>query len=227
MDPNPLAPWINNFGVWIDEFELMGLQDCLDYTWDRALVHLSSEPGGERWVGCGLGTAALDAADAAAVCLSQEIAGRGRRCKVDVQGMASPAGLVPCKAAMHPTAAAQLTTFTHLWVPLYRYLSRPYGRVDRPKLKRRLLERCVASGVTFHKAKVCMHGRGFEGTCACARGGGWERAGRLAGRLLPPDLFHPGHSCFPTVAAPLLLPPCRSRTCPTAAAAPLSPATPG
>jgi hypothetical protein len=28
--------------------------------------------------------------------------------------------------------------------------------VDRPKLKRRLLERCVASGVTFHKAKVRM-----------------------------------------------------------------------
>ena len=48
VDPNPLAPWINNFGVWIDEFELMGLADCLDYTWDRALVHLDSSAQGAR-----------------------------------------------------------------------------------------------------------------------------------------------------------------------------------
>ena len=27
-----------------------------------------------------------------------------------------------------------------------RFLSRPYGRVDRPKLKRMLLERCIANG---------------------------------------------------------------------------------
>ena len=145
---------------------------------------------------------------------------------MDVQGMASPAGLVPCKAAMHPTAAAQLTTFTHLWVPLYRYLSRPYGRVDRPKLKRRLLERCVASGVTFHKAKVRMHGRGFEGTCACARGVcGNGLAGWQAGccRQTSSILAIPAFLLLPPPAAP----PCRSRTCPTAAAAPLSPATPG
>lgn len=48
VDPNPLAPWVNNFGVWIDEFELMGLADCLDYTWDRALVYLNSESDGAR-----------------------------------------------------------------------------------------------------------------------------------------------------------------------------------
>lgn len=48
MDPNPLAPWINNFGVWIDEFEFMGLTDCLDYTWDKAVVHLDSSPEGTR-----------------------------------------------------------------------------------------------------------------------------------------------------------------------------------
>lgn len=48
VDPNPLAPWVNNFGVWIDEFELMGLTDCLDYTWDRALVYLDSGADGAR-----------------------------------------------------------------------------------------------------------------------------------------------------------------------------------
>ena len=40
-----------------------------------------------------------------------------------------------------------------------RYLARPYGRVDRPKLKRRLLERCVASGVAFYRGKVRGEGR--------------------------------------------------------------------
>lgn len=41
---------------------------------------------------------------------------------------------------------------------LGRYLSRPYGRVDRPKLKRRLLERCLAAGVRFYEAKVRREG---------------------------------------------------------------------
>ena len=48
VDPNPRAPWVNNFGVWIDEFELMGLADCLDVTWDKALVHLDATPEGKR-----------------------------------------------------------------------------------------------------------------------------------------------------------------------------------
>nr|WJE87832.1 lycopene beta-cyclase [Chlorella sorokiniana] len=106
VDPNPLAPWINNFGVWIDEFELMGLSDCLDYKWDRALVYLSSEADGAR------------------------------------------------------------------------YLARPYGRVDRPKLKRRLLERCVASGVAFYrgKAKDVSHG---DGRSTVALEGGGQVAGSL------------------------------------------------
>lgn len=90
VDPNPRAPWVNNFGVWIDEFELMGLADCLDVTWDKALVHLDATPEGKR------------------------------------------------------------------------YLARPYGRVDRPKLKRRLLERSIAGGVRFYEAKAqrVRHGGG-------------------------------------------------------------------
>lgn len=48
------------------------------------------------------------------------------------------------------------------------YLRRPYGRVDRPKLKRRLLERSIASGVTFYRGKVrscgalCVWGAWFD-----------------------------------------------------------------
>ena len=54
--------------------------------------------------------------------------------------------------------AGHLTiSFCSVWRRvLGRYLSRPYGRVDRPKLKRRLLERCIASGVLFHCSKVML-----------------------------------------------------------------------
>ena len=48
VDPNPLAPWVNNFGVWCDEFEAMGLEDCFDVVWPRALVYLDGTPAGER-----------------------------------------------------------------------------------------------------------------------------------------------------------------------------------
>ena len=42
------APWINNYGVWCDEFEAMGLEDCFDVVWPRAVVHLDSSPEGAR-----------------------------------------------------------------------------------------------------------------------------------------------------------------------------------
>lgn len=82
VDPNPLSTWPNNYGVWVDEFQAMGLEDCLEVVWPKAKVWLSSGPQGEK------------------------------------------------------------------------FLSRPYGRVDRPKLKRKLLEKCIATGVTFLNAKV-------------------------------------------------------------------------
>lgn len=92
VDPNPLGPWLNNYGVWCDEFEAMGLEDCFDVVWDTAVVHLDS-------------------------------GGRGKRT-----------------------------------------LDRPYARVDRPKLKRRLLERCIAAGVKFLTVKVegVDHGEGHS-----------------------------------------------------------------
>jgi len=99
IDPNPLCPWINNYGVWCDEFEAMGLDDCYDVVWDKAIVHLDT---GEK-------------------------------------GM--------------------------------RTLNRPYARVDRPKLKRRLLEKCLAAGVKFHLAKVegVEHAHG-KSTLLCEAG---------------------------------------------------------
>ncbi len=40
VDPAPLAAWPNNYGVWADEFEAMGLDDCLEVVWPQAVVHL-------------------------------------------------------------------------------------------------------------------------------------------------------------------------------------------
>lgn len=43
VDPNPLGEWPNNYGVWVDEFELMGLEDCLNKVWSKAIVYLDKE----------------------------------------------------------------------------------------------------------------------------------------------------------------------------------------
>lgn len=59
-----------------------------------------------------------------------------------------------------------------------RTLDRPYARVDRPKLKRRLLERCIASGVKFHTVKVeGVSHAGGRSTLRCA--GGVDLVGSL------------------------------------------------
>ncbi|GER25379.1 lycopene beta-cyclase [Striga asiatica] len=38
VDPSPLSTWPNNYGVWVDEFETLGLGDCLDKTWPTASI---------------------------------------------------------------------------------------------------------------------------------------------------------------------------------------------
>ncbi|KAI4368691.1 hypothetical protein MLD38_017221 [Melastoma candidum] len=40
VDPSPLSGWPNNYGSWVDEFEGMGLEDCLDTTWPMACVFI-------------------------------------------------------------------------------------------------------------------------------------------------------------------------------------------
>jgi lycopene beta-cyclase len=48
IDPQPLGIWPNNYGVWVDEFEAMGLSDCLEVIWPKAKVHLDSDNLGEK-----------------------------------------------------------------------------------------------------------------------------------------------------------------------------------
>lgn len=55
VDPNPLAYWPNNYGVWCDEFEAMGLDDCYEIVWPRAKVFLGSEKDDEKYGRGGLG----------------------------------------------------------------------------------------------------------------------------------------------------------------------------
>ena len=88
IDPDPTSVWPNNYGVWIDEFEALGLEDCLDVTWDEATVFLDSDRESEKT------------------------------------------------------------------------LRRPYGRVNRKKLKSRLYEGCVANGVHF-KSTIAKDVRNF------------------------------------------------------------------
>lgn len=81
VDPAPLGRWPNNYGVWCDEFEQLGLQDTFEIVWDTATVLLDEGPEHERT------------------------------------------------------------------------LKRPYARVDRPLLKKMLLQKAVKSGVSFMKTK--------------------------------------------------------------------------
>ncbi|KAM7496951.1 hypothetical protein LguiA_021365 [Lonicera macranthoides] len=38
VDPDPLSMWPNNYGAWVDELEVIGLDDCFDKKWDMATV---------------------------------------------------------------------------------------------------------------------------------------------------------------------------------------------
>mmetsp|Transcript_5967 Transcript_5967/g.21840 ORF Transcript_5967/g.21840 Transcript_5967/m.21840 type:complete len:548 (+) Transcript_5967:236-1879(+) len=98
IDPAPMKAWPNNYGVWVDEFEQLGLTDCIDRTWSKARV--ITDNGGEG-------------------------------------------------------------------VPLFR----PYARVDRMKLKCKLLGRCVEWGVGFLDSVVegIEHGE-KSSTVTCAGG---------------------------------------------------------
>ena len=40
--------WINNYGVWVDEFQAMGLEDCLHVVWPKAKVWLDDKELGEE-----------------------------------------------------------------------------------------------------------------------------------------------------------------------------------
>ena len=43
VDPRPLAVWRNNYGVWVDEFEALGLSDCFNKVWPKAKVIIDDE----------------------------------------------------------------------------------------------------------------------------------------------------------------------------------------
>ena len=99
VEPRPNAAWPNNYGVWIDEFEAMGLEDCIDTEWQRAKVQFTEK-------------------EEASV------------------------------------------------------LDRKYGRVNRRRLKDRLLKGCVANGVIFHAARAVgvTHAERWRSAVKCSDG---------------------------------------------------------
>ncbi|XP_004487485.1 neoxanthin synthase, chloroplastic-like [Cicer arietinum] len=97
VDPDPLSIWPNNYGVWLDEFEGLGLQDCLDKTWPMASIYIDDNNT--------------------------------------------------------------------------KYLDRSYGRVNRRKLKEKLVKACIFNGVQFYKAKVWeIKHHEFESFVVCDNG---------------------------------------------------------
>ena len=48
VDPEPLAAWPNNYGVWVDEFKALGLDDCLEHIRPQAKVFLDNTPEGAK-----------------------------------------------------------------------------------------------------------------------------------------------------------------------------------
>jgi lycopene beta-cyclase len=48
VDPEPHGPWPNNYGAWLDEFQAMGLEDCMEVIWPKAKVWLNNGPAGEK-----------------------------------------------------------------------------------------------------------------------------------------------------------------------------------
>jgi len=43
VDPRPLSRWPNNYGVWVDEFEALGHDDCFKTTWNKAQVYINND----------------------------------------------------------------------------------------------------------------------------------------------------------------------------------------
>lgn len=84
----------------------------------------------------------------------------------------SPRGL--SLHSVHAAASAQrfaLRPQASTWNRPCSFLSRPYARVDRVKLKKKLLGQCVDSRVQFHNGRVsgCNHGRTLS-TLECQDG---------------------------------------------------------
>lgn len=48
IDPSPEVVWPNNYGVWVDEFDALGLTDCLDATWPGAVVYVDEDPSSHK-----------------------------------------------------------------------------------------------------------------------------------------------------------------------------------
>ncbi|CAG9460804.1 unnamed protein product [Pedinophyceae sp. YPF-701] len=50
VDPDPLVDFVPTYGVWVDEFKQMGLDDVFEKVWDKAMVTLTRDGADKRYL---------------------------------------------------------------------------------------------------------------------------------------------------------------------------------
>ena len=181
IDPDPLAAWPNNYGVWVDEFQVEHW--LLPLTRAQALLAFCTLAC--RRGSC-FGRQTSDAIAATSSCAwrgfpethacnevsvfrtltTPQVAPPRQPGESQMLGMYMPKSC-PHLATCHAQAMGLEDYLEVVWPRANvhlgsgpddeKFLTRPYGRVDRPKLKRMLLQRCIDSGVIFHVDKVCKN----------------------------------------------------------------------
>jgi lycopene cyclase-like protein len=114
VDPSPCAPWRNNYGVWVDEFEALGHGDCFTRSWPLARVLLTEDaPAG---LSLDRAYAQVDRAKLKAKLLTAAVASGVEFFAGKVEGVAHPdddaEGAAPSAAAAAAASASALSVVT-------------------------------------------------------------------------------------------------------------------
>ena len=194
VDPNPLQHWPNNYGVWSDEFEAMGLQDCFEREWGKANVWLGDKD--ERCapvlgraqlcsgrLRCGAASTACSAT--LGVCLwnvrvmtTAGHCGHSHRAWLRASFGRGAHSAARTLATQQAHSMSQRSLFPPFCQPpaltpsrTCRKLNRRYARVDRLRLKQKLIEQCLAAGVRFHRGRAASYHHGWKrSTLECQDG---------------------------------------------------------
>lgn len=168
---SPESKFVNNYGVWLDEFKDLGLEHTLD-TGGRLLVCWRLVQGGgwrplgaagRLWAvrsgaGCGM--------DAAGGCSGREriassawlqrcwlTAGRCQHARACLLCLSPLCLTCPSAPALHQSAVWDDAVCFFKEQQAVR-VGRPYGRVCRRRLREHLVARCAAAGVAYLEAEV-------------------------------------------------------------------------
>lgn len=136
-------PIVNNYGVWTDEFEALGMSHTLECSWPDAVCYF----GEGKEVGhtsCMMKPGVLPNPDLLAADMGPEHG----HCNIGGSLAAVPLALFLCNIPVQRLSCA------YMFPPAQVKVGRGYGRVSRRKLREALLQMCSAQGVTFLDAEV-------------------------------------------------------------------------